>query len=73
MTESQIIQLVSLVGFLVLVLASLSIRNMQFSFIVKTVIGWAAIAGIITLVVINKDRILDQIQAIGASSGRTYP
>ncbi|MBX4389716.1 hypothetical protein K4H03_26940, partial [Mycobacterium tuberculosis] len=46
---------------------------MQFSFIVKTVIGWAAIAGVITLVVINKDRILDQLQAIGASSGLTDP
>ena len=73
MTESQIIQLVSLVGFLVLVLASLSIRNMQFGFIVKTVIGWAVIAGLITLVVINKDRILDQLQAIGASSGLADP
>ena len=40
----QIIQLVSLVGFLALVLGSLSVRNMQFGFIVKTVIGWAAIA-----------------------------
>lgn len=73
MTETQIIQLVSLVGFLVLVLGSLSIRNMQFSFIVKTVIGWAVIAGLITLVVINKDRIFDQLQVIGASSGLADP
>ncbi len=69
----QIIQLVSLVGFLALVLGSLSVRNMQFSFIVKTVIGWAVIAGLITLVVINKDRILDQLQVIGASSGLADP
>ncbi len=73
MTESQIIQLVALVGFLALVLGSLSIRNMQFGFIVKTVIGWAVIAGVIYLVVANKDRILDQLQAIGASSGLSDP
>lgn len=73
MTEMQIIQLISLVGFLVLVLGSLSIRNVQFAFIVKTVIGWAVIAGLIYLVVVNKDRILDQVQAIGASAGLSEP
>lgn len=73
MTEMQIIQLISLVGFLVLVLGSLSIRDVQFAFIVKTVIGWAVIAGLIYLVVVNKDRILDQVQAIGASAGLSEP
>ncbi|MFL9842069.1 TIGR02281 family clan AA aspartic protease [Sphingomonas sp. ST-64] len=69
----QIVQLIGLVGFLALVLGSLSVRNLQFAFIVKTVIGWAVIAGVIYLVVINKDRILDQFQTIAASSGLTEP
>lgn len=69
----QIIQLVSLVGFLALVLGSLSVRNMQFSFIVKTVIGWAAIAALIYVVVINKDRIGDQLEAITSSVGLAEP
>ncbi|MDK2767471.1 MAG: TIGR02281 family clan AA aspartic protease [Sphingomonas sp.] len=69
----QIIQLVSLVGFLALVLGSLSVRNMQFGFIVKTVIGWAAIAALIYVVVINKDRIGDQLEAITTSVGLSEP
>ncbi len=69
----QIIQLVSLVGFLALVLGSLSVRNMQFSFIVKTVIGWAAIAALIYVVVINKNRIGDQLEAITTSVGLAEP
>jgi aspartyl protease family protein len=69
----QIIQLVSLVGFLALVLGSLSVRNMQFSFIVKTVIGWAAIAAFIYVIVINKDRIGDQLEAITTSVGLSEP
>lgn len=73
MSETQIIQLVSLVGFLALVLGSLSVRNMQFGFIVKTVIGWAAIAGLIYVVVTNKDRIGDQLEAITTSVGLSGP
>lgn len=69
----QIIQLVSLVAFLALVLGSLSVRNMQFGFIVKTVIGWAAIAALIYVVVINKDRIGDQLEAITTSVGLAEP
>lgn len=69
----QIIQLVSLVAFLALVLGSLSVRNMQFGFIVKTVIGWAAIAALIYVVVINKDRIGDQLDAITTSAGLSEP
>ncbi|QDX28103.1 TIGR02281 family clan AA aspartic protease [Sphingomonas suaedae] len=65
----QIVQLVGLVGFLALVLGSLRVRNLQFGFLIKTVIGWAVIAGLIYLVVINKDRILDQLRTIGASAG----
>lgn len=71
MTETQIIQLVSLVAFLALVLGSLSIRNMQFGFIVKTVLGWAAIAGVIYLIVVNKDLIGGQLRALGTSIGLT--
>jgi len=73
LSETQIIQLVSLVGFLILVLGSLSIRNMQFSFIVKTVIGWAVIAGAIALVVINKDWIGSQFSAAAVQLGITDP
>ncbi|WP_337847008.1 TIGR02281 family clan AA aspartic protease [Sphingomonas sp.] len=73
MTETQIIQLVSLVAFLALVLGSLSIRNMQFGFIVKTVLGWAAIAGVIYLIVVNKDQIGGQLRALGTSIGLTSP
>lgn len=73
MTETQIIQLVSLVGFLALVLGSLSIRNMQFSFIVKTVIGWAAIAALIYVVVINKDWIASQFSSAAVQLGLSEP
>jgi aspartyl protease family protein len=73
LSETQIVQLIALVGFLALVLGSLRVRNLQVGFIVKTVIGWAVIAGLITLIVINKDRILDQLQTIAASSGLGEP
>ncbi len=69
MSEYQIVQLVALVGFLALVLGSLRVRNLRLGFILKTVLGWAVIAGLIYLVVVNKDRILDQLQTIGASAG----
>ena len=69
MSETQILQLVGLIGFLVLVLGSLSIRRLPFGFIVKTVIGWAVIAGLIYLVVINRHTIVDQLNTIGAKIG----
>lgn len=69
MSETQILQLVSLVGFLVLVLGSLSIRRLRLGFIVKTVIGWAAIAGLIYLVVINRHTIADHLNTIGSKIG----
>lgn len=73
MTETQIIQLVSLVAFLALVLGSLSVRNMQFGFIVKTVIGWAVIAGAIALVVLNRDWIGSQFSAAAVQLGISDP
>ncbi len=69
MSETQIVQLVALVGFLVLVLGSLSIRRLPLGFILKTVIGWAAIAGVIYLVVVNRHTILDQLNTIGSKVG----
>jgi aspartyl protease family protein len=69
LSETQILQLVSLVGFLVLVLGSLSIRRLRLGFIVKTVIGWAAIAGLIYLVVINRHTIADHLNTIGSKIG----
>ena len=69
MSETQIVQLVALVGFLVLVLGSLSIRRLPLGFILKTVIGWAVIAGLIYLVVVNRHTILDQLNTIGPKIG----
>lgn len=69
MSETQILQLVSLLGFLVLVLGSLSIRRLRIGFLLKTVIGWAVIAGLIYLVVINRHTIADQLNTIGARIG----
>ena len=69
MSETQIVQLVALVGFLVLVLGSLSIRRLPLGFILKTVIGWAVIAGLIYLVVVNRHTILDQLNTIGSKIG----
>ncbi len=69
MSETQIVQLVALVGFLMLVLGSLSIRRLPLGFILKTVIGWAAIAAVIYLVVVNRHTILDQLNTIGSKVG----
>jgi aspartyl protease family protein len=65
----QIVQLVGLVGFLVLVLGSLSIRRLRLGFLLKTILGWAVIAGLIYLVVINRHRIADQFNTLGAKIG----
>jgi aspartyl protease family protein len=69
----QIVQLVSLVGFLVLILASLGARQLQLGFLIKTVLGWAAIGFFIWAVVINKDRISDQFDRLGANIGISEP
>ncbi|MCP3729083.1 TIGR02281 family clan AA aspartic protease [Sphingomonas sp. MG17] len=69
----QVVQLVSLVGFLVLILASLGARRLRLGFLLKTVIGWAAIGFFIWAVVINKDRIADQFDRLGASIGISEP
>ena len=67
----QIVQLVGLVGFLVLVLGSLSVRRLPMGFLVKTILGWAVIAGLIYLVVINRHTIVDQFNTLGARIGVT--
>jgi len=69
LNESQIVQLVALIGFLVLVLGSLSIRRLPMGFILKTIVGWAVIAGLIYLLVINRHTIADQLNTIGAKIG----
>lgn len=69
MSETQIVQLVALLGFLVLVLSSLGIRRLRIGFIVRTVIGWAVIGGLIYLLVVNRHAILDQLNTIGARIG----
>ncbi len=69
----QVVQLVSLVGFLMLILASLGARRLRLGFLVKTVLGWAAIGFFIWAAVINKDRIADQFDRIGAGIGITEP
>ena len=65
----QIVQLVGLLGFLVLVLGSLSVRRLPIGFLLKTVLGWAVIAGLIYLVVINRHTIADQLNTLGARIG----
>jgi aspartyl protease family protein len=67
------IQLVALLAFLALVLGSLSVRRLRVGFLVKTVLGWAVIAGLIWLVVANKDAILGQFGRIGAQIGLNQP
>lgn len=69
----QIVQLVSLVGFLLLILGSLSARRLRFGFLLKTVLGWAAIGFFIWVVVVNKDRISDQFDRLGAGIGVVEP
>jgi aspartyl protease family protein len=69
----QIVQLVSLVGFLVLILGSLSARRLRLGFLLKTVLGWAAIGFFIWIVVINKDRIGDQFDRLAVSIGASEP
>lgn len=69
MSETQIVQLVALLGFLVLVLGSLSIRRLPIGFILKTVLGWVVIAGLIYLIVINRHTIADQLNTLGAKVG----
>lgn len=69
----QIVQLVALVGFLALILGSLGARRLRLGFLIKTVLGWAAIGLFIWAVVINKDRIADQFDRLGASIGISEP
>lgn len=69
----QVVQLVSLVGFLMLILASLGARRLRIGFLVRTVVTWAAIGLFIWAVVINKDRIGDQFDRLGASLGVSEP
>ncbi|PKP97023.1 MAG: TIGR02281 family clan AA aspartic protease [Alphaproteobacteria bacterium HGW-Alphaproteobacteria-15] len=73
MNETQAIQLVSLIGFLVLVLASLRVRNLRLGFILKTALGWAVIAGVIYLVVVNRDAILSPLSRMAANMGVVEP
>jgi aspartyl protease family protein len=65
MTEHQSIGLISLIGFLVLLVSALSVRKFTFSFLVRTVLGWALIAGVAYLVVINRA----QLAALAADLG----
>ena len=73
MSEIQVVQLVSLVGFLMVILASLGARQLRLGFLFRTVLGWAAIGLFIWMVVINKDRIGDQFDRLGASLGVSEP
>ena len=65
----QIVQLVGLLGFLVLVLGSLSVRRLPMGFLLKTILGWAVIAGLIYLIVVNRHAIADQLNRLGARIG----
>lgn len=73
MNESQIVQLVALLGFLVLILGSLSVRRMRIGFVLKTLIGWAVIGGLIWLIVINKDVLLGHARVVGERIGVVEP
>ncbi|ODP36162.1 retropepsin-like aspartic protease family protein [Sphingomonas turrisvirgatae] len=69
----QVVQLVSLVGFLVLILGSLSARRLRFGFMLKTLLGWAAIGFFIWIVVINKERIGSEFERLAVSIGASEP
>lgn len=73
MNETQVVQLVALVGFLALLLGSLSMRRMRMGFIAKTVLGWAAIAFVIWVVVLNKDAIADRFDRLATTLGISEP
>lgn len=69
----QVVQLVSLVGFLALILGSLGARRLRFGFMLKTLFGWAAIGFFIWIVVINRDRIGDRFERLAVSIGASEP
>lgn len=73
MSETQVVQLVSLVGFLMLILASLGARRLPIGFLLRTAFSWAAIGLFIWMVVINKDRIAHQFDRLGTSIGVMEP
>jgi aspartyl protease family protein len=57
MNEDQTLALILGVGFLVLVLSSLSLRRMSFGFFLRSLIGWIVIIGLIWFAVLHRDRI----------------
>ena len=65
----QIVQLVALLGFAGPGAGLARIRRLPLGFLLKTILGWAVIAGLIYLVVINRHTIADQLNTLGAKIG----
>ncbi|WP_033922773.1 retropepsin-like aspartic protease family protein [Sphingomonas sp. 37zxx] len=69
MSEDDTLNLVLGVGVLVLVLSSLSLRRMSIGLFVRSLLGWAAIIGLIYLAVINRDPIEAALGSVGERLG----
>lgn len=69
MSEDQTLKLLLGVGFLVLVLSSLSLRRMPLAFFLRSLLGWAVIVGGIYYIVLNRDRFEPILSAIGERIG----
>jgi aspartyl protease family protein len=69
MNEDQTLGLILGVGFLVLVLSSLSLRRMSFGFFLRSLIGWIVIIGLIWFAVVHRDRIESALSIASERAG----
>lgn len=69
MSEDDTISLVLGIGILVLVLSSLSLRRLSFGMLLRSVIGWLVIGGVVYLVMLNRDRIEPAMASLGERIG----
>lgn len=72
MSEDQTLSIIIGVGFLILLLSSLSLRRMSFGLFLRSLIGWIAIVAAIYFAILHRDRIetllLDVTDRLGLSS-----
>lgn len=69
MSENDTLNLVLGVGVLVLVLSSFSLRRIPLGLLVRSLLGWAVIIGLIYVAVLNRDRIENALGGIGERIG----
>ncbi|WP_066548329.1 MULTISPECIES: retropepsin-like aspartic protease family protein [unclassified Sphingomonas] len=69
MSEQQAIGLIGSVGFLVLVLASLAARRPNMSLVLRSALGWIAIAAVIAILVAFRGEIGGFVNDVGARLG----